>query len=195
MWFCEYDSSVLERSRQASMHLSLFLWRRWDSPTLASNRWLFPSFPCCLFGLWACKAWFIHMTRLCNALPVVTCPHLCPICGGYWSVIAPSCCPGLLLPAAEPRSHCSAKDSDFCQDGICHIHTEQGKTRPDVCAKGCGNRNNGSKSRVGICPVRHDFYRSLLQVEVCIIHSAKRYFSSIFHYLFFFPLIATAMHL
>lgn len=33
--------------------------------------------------------------------PVVTCPHLCPICRGYCSVIAPSCWPGFPPQAAE----------------------------------------------------------------------------------------------
>lgn len=40
-----------------------------------------------------------------------------------------------------------------------------------------------------ICPVRLDFrYRSLM--EVCIICSAKWYFSSILYYFFFFPFIS-----
>lgn len=32
---------------------------------------------------------------------MVTCPHLWPICRGYWSVIAPSCWPGFPPQAAE----------------------------------------------------------------------------------------------
>lgn len=82
---------------------------------------------------------------------MVTCPHLCPICRGYWSVIVPSWLAWLSTSSCrESCFYCSAGpcfNPSTCQDGICHICTEQGKTNPKVCEKCYGNKNNKRKSR------------------------------------------------
>lgn len=71
------------------------------SPSLQSSAC--PVLPLLVASL-GCKHLWHSLSTWCVCVtpcPVVTCPHLWPICRGYWSVIAPSCWPGFPPQAAE----------------------------------------------------------------------------------------------
>lgn len=108
---------------------------------LIQQPFVVPSLLClgCLVRLSAFMARVAHMMCLCNTLACGCMSHLCPICLGYWSVIAPSCLAWLSTSSCRASCfYCSAGrwfNPGTCQDGICHVCAEQGKTCPNVCKK------------------------------------------------------------
>lgn len=89
---------------QINFHVLISLSRKLEtpfSPSLQSSACPVLPLPVASLG---CKHLRHSLSPWCVCVtpwPVVTCPHLCPICRGYWSVIAPSCWPGFPPQAAE----------------------------------------------------------------------------------------------